>query len=365
MQIEKWQGEQGGSGERREPGGIEGGEEHGCYQSEVVFRKQHVWRAFLESVCYGTRACIDGLSSAGIEFRLLHEVGEKLLKGRQGDQDGGRSDEERLVASNACGRDGAACGLFRILKFIGLLYLTNVLQVVGECSDGPLLGCAILSAVATAEGYHDGRVEKAVAEMVRNKKVIHPNMAKHLEYDKVYKTTYKPLAPAIRTMKEARSLEAVKPPRAVQHFKICPSLLACDWADIAGALKACEEGGEEWIHLGLESPPPPPVIHFLPDMFDGVQLNDPDALTFGPQMVKAIRRFGSSSLFARASPWGRKTNLKLDVHLIVDRPSRYVEALAKVTTPRSSRPDRMFAPQGWRRPSDPSAGKFWFRRRGT
>ncbi|EKX38347.1 hypothetical protein GUITHDRAFT_158505 [Guillardia theta CCMP2712] len=38
-------------------------------------RKQHVWRAFLESVCYGTRACIDGLSSAGVEFREIKMAG--------------------------------------------------------------------------------------------------------------------------------------------------------------------------------------------------------------------------------------------------------------------------------------------------
>ena len=64
---------------------------------------------------------------------------------------------------------------------------------------------------------------------MRNKKVVQPNMAMHTEYDKVYKRSYLPLAPAIRTMKATRTPEVFKRPQQRQKFKICPSLLACDW----------------------------------------------------------------------------------------------------------------------------------------
>ena len=37
--------------------------------------RAHVWRAFMEAVCFGTRACIDGLESAG------HECEEIIIAG--------------------------------------------------------------------------------------------------------------------------------------------------------------------------------------------------------------------------------------------------------------------------------------------
>lgn len=52
------------------------------------------------------------------------------------------------------------------------------------------------------------------------------------------------------------------------------------------------------------------------DVFDGVFLDSPHALTFGPKMVESIRRHCSPSVI-------------LDIHLCVDRPARYVEAMAK------------------------------------
>ena len=52
-------------------------------------------------------------------------------------------------------------------------------------------------------------------------------------------------------------------------------------------------------------------------MFDGVFLDSPYALTFGPQMVEAIhKRFASEQL-------------TLDIHLCVDRPERYVKTMVE------------------------------------
>lgn len=53
------------------------------------------------------------------------------------------------------------------------------------------------------------------------------------------------------------------------------------------------------------------------DVFDGVYLDSPHALTFGPQMIKCIRK-----------RFAGKNDLTLDVHLCVDRPQRFTQSLA-------------------------------------
>lgn len=51
------------------------------------------------------------------------------------------------------------------------------------------------------------------------------------------------------------------------------------------------------------------------DVFDGIFLDSPDALTFGPQMVKAMRDISDET--------------RIDVHHCVDRPARYIKSLAR------------------------------------
>lgn len=67
-----------------------------------------------------------------------------------------------------------------------------------------------------------------------------------------------------------------------------------------GELQKCIDAGLTHIHV---------------DVFDGVFLDSPNALTFGPQMVEAIHN--------------RFPHLFLDIHLCVDRPSRFVKAMAE------------------------------------
>ena len=67
-----------------------------------------------------------------------------------------------------------------------------------------------------------------------------------------------------------------------------------------GELQKCIDVGLNHIHV---------------DVFDGVYIDSPHALTFGPQMVQAIHR--------------RFPDLKLDIHLCVDRPTRFIEAMAE------------------------------------
>ena len=68
-------------------------------------------------------------------------------------------------------------------------------------------------------------------------------------------------------------------------------------------MQKCIDAGLPWIHV---------------DVFDGVWLDSPHALTFGPQMIECIRkRFASQEVV-------------LDVHLCVDRPERYAKPMSDV-----------------------------------
>jgi len=68
---------------------------------------------------------------------------------------------------------------------------------------------------------------------------------------------------------------------------LAPSILAADLADLTSALKLCEAGGADMIHVDVMDG------HFVPN------------LTFGIPMVRDL---------------GRHTELPLDVHLMVERP---------------------------------------------
>lgn len=73
--------------------------------------------------------------------------------------------------------------------------------------------------------------------------------------------------------------------------RIAPSLLAADFARLADALRAAEEGGADLVHVDVMDG------HFVPN------------LTIGPPVVRALRRV---------------TSLPLDVHLMIERPEATV-----------------------------------------
>ena len=50
---------------------------------------------------------------------------------------------------------------------------------------------------------------------------------------------------------------------------VSPSVLAADWANMGSEIRRCLDAGLSRIHV---------------DIFDGVFLDSPDALTFGPQV---------------------------------------------------------------------------------
>jgi ribulose-phosphate 3-epimerase len=74
---------------------------------------------------------------------------------------------------------------------------------------------------------------------------------------------------------------------------IAPSLLASDFASLAGEIAAVERGGADLLHLDVMDG------HFVPN------------ITIGPPVVRAIKRVA---------------NVPLDVHLMIEDPDRYIEA---------------------------------------
>ena len=77
---------------------------------------------------------------------------------------------------------------------------------------------------------------------------------------------------------------------------IAPSILAADFANLESALKDISANGGDWVHV---------------DVMDG---NFVPNISIGIPVVKAIRPV---------------TKLPLDVHLMIDRPIRYVEQFVK------------------------------------
>jgi len=77
--------------------------------------------------------------------------------------------------------------------------------------------------------------------------------------------------------------------------KIAPSVLSADFGRLAEEVRAAEEAGADWIHVDVMDG------HFVPN------------LTLGPVVVAAVRA---------------ATALPVDVHLMIEKPERFLEAFA-------------------------------------
>ncbi len=77
---------------------------------------------------------------------------------------------------------------------------------------------------------------------------------------------------------------------------IAPSILSADLAHLAQEVEAVERGGADWLHL---------------DVMDGRFVPN---ITFGMPLVRSLRMV---------------TTLPLDVHLMIEEPSRYITAFAE------------------------------------
>ncbi|MBM3934343.1 MAG: ribulose-phosphate 3-epimerase [SAR202 cluster bacterium] len=79
------------------------------------------------------------------------------------------------------------------------------------------------------------------------------------------------------------------------RIKIAPSILSADFSRFGEQVAEASKGGADMVHVDVMDG------HFVPD------------ITFGPKMVKAIRRW---------------TDLPLDVHMMVSRPQDFIKDLA-------------------------------------
>ena len=77
---------------------------------------------------------------------------------------------------------------------------------------------------------------------------------------------------------------------------VCPSILSCDYMNMARDFQHCADVGVRWLHVDIMDG------HFVPN------------LSFGYGLVGSMRKV---------------TDLVLDVHLMIDRPIRYVENFCK------------------------------------
>ncbi len=78
--------------------------------------------------------------------------------------------------------------------------------------------------------------------------------------------------------------------------KIAPSILSADFANLERDIQSIGENGGDWVHV---------------DVMDGIFVPN---ITIGIPVVQALRKV---------------TDLPLDVHLMIDRPIRYVEDFVK------------------------------------
>lgn len=81
-----------------------------------------------------------------------------------------------------------------------------------------------------------------------------------------------------------------------KEYLFSPSILSADFTQLGDQIKQAEQAGADWFHIDVMDG------HFVPN------------LSMGPSIVEACRR---------------ATDLPLDVHLMIEKPERYLENFAR------------------------------------
>ena len=255
----------------------------------------------LEAVCLGTRCSVDALSCA-----LVGDASE-VASSREGDSD--------ATALRVCG--GATKSAMWLQMHADAC---DRAVLVGENSDAPLLGCAVLAQAAVASvadgpAVSERAVELSVANMVRSAYRIAPRAPHAKRFDELRRTVRARLAPTLAPLSRSAlefgataqaaanaTTATVTTPRRLRSGRaavVAPSLLAADAGALRDAAKAALAAGADWLHL---------------DVTDGSAVASGALSCIGPATVAALRR---------ALP-----NAVLDVHLAVAAPGALALSLS-------------------------------------
>ena len=141
----------------------------------LAHKRGDIWRAMLEAICFGTRAAIEAMQKVGLG------AGDEML------MTGGATRSPIFTQMHAD--------------------ITGKTVIIGETDNAVLLGAAVLARAGSSMEGKEGsgatskdileHVKRAVADMVRERTRMTPDLKNHARYTAIYRV-YQLLTKAIR-----------------------------------------------------------------------------------------------------------------------------------------------------------------------